>query len=121
QQNSNNYHARENQVGVETEPLTLPQEFALYQNHPNPFNTTTTIQYQLPLTPNHSPLTLRLEIFDLVGRRVATLVDATRETGNRKQYIGSVIWEASEVSSGVYFYRLTAGNTSQVRRMTVLK
>lgn len=120
-QNTNNYHSREVEVSVEAEPLPLPQEFALYQNYPNPFNTSTTIQYQLPLTTNHSPLTVRLEIYDLLGRKVATLVDGKQGTANRVQGIGSVIWEAWEVSSGVYFYTLTAGNTSRVRHMTVLK
>jgi hypothetical protein len=120
-QNTNNYHSKEAEVSVEARPLPLPEDFVLYQNYPNPFNTSTTIQYQLPLTTNHSPLTVRLEILDLVGRRVATFVDREQDTGNRKEGVGSVIWEASEVSSGVYFYRLTAGDISRVRHMTVLK
>jgi hypothetical protein len=120
-QNSNNYHSQEISVSVEGESSSSPEVFVLHQNYPNPFNAATRIDYELPLTTHHSPLTIKLEIFDLVGRRVATLVDREQETGNRKQGVGSVVWEPSELSSGVYFYKLTAGDFSRVRRMTVLK
>lgn len=113
-QNSNNYHSREKQVGVEAEPLPLPQEFVLYQNYPNPFNAATRIDYQLPFEGPGSAAPVRLEIYDLLGHKVASLL-------NRGSGAGSFIWDATEVSSGVYFYKMTSGENSQRRHMTVLK
>ena len=76
----------------------LPERFALLQNYPNPFNPTTTISYQLIA---NSFVTL--EVFDVLGRKVTTLVDATRTPGAHL-----VRWDGSGFSSGVYFYRLQA-------------
>ncbi len=89
----------------------VPTDFALRQNYPNPFNAKTTINYQLPVS-NH----VTLKIYNLLGRRVATLLDETQEAGYR-----SVIWDASEVSSGLYFYKLTAGDFTESRRMMLVK
>ncbi len=89
----------------------LPTHYALSQNYPNPFNATAAINYQLPVTSH-----VRLEIYNLLGRTVATLVDETQEAGYR-----SVSWDASEVSSGLYFYKLTAGDYTNTRRMMLVK
>ena len=89
----------------------LPKEFALAQNYPNPFNPTTTIKYDLP-TDGH----VNLSLFDVLGQRIATLVDADQKAG----YI-SVDWNASHVSSGIYFYRLEAGRFVQTRKLLLLR
>jgi len=89
---------------------------ALMQNSPNPFNPTTTIRFSLD-----SALPVSLSIYDARGRLVATLVDELRSAG-----VHDVRWDGTDragasVSSGVYFYRMTAGKTAQSRRMVLLK
>jgi len=100
-------------VGVDDEAgnPAIPSSFHLEQNFPNPFNAKTAIDYQLPQSSR-----VRLEVFDLLGRKVVTLVDGKQEAG-----YWSVLWEASKVSSGIYFYKLTSGDFVEVKRMTVLK
>jgi len=96
---------------LEGDLADLPSEFALSGNYPNPFNASTVITYQLPLTGK-----VRLEIYNLLGEKVATLVDGEQQAG----YI-SVSWEASELSSGLYFYKLTAGDFTETKRMTLVR
>jgi len=97
-------------VDDDSNPI-VPKQFLLHQNYPNPFNATTVIGYRLT-----SPRYVKLEIFNLFGQRLATLVDCRQPGGNR-----SVIWDASEFSSGVYFYRLTAGDYTFTRKMVLSK
>jgi len=89
----------------------LPSEFALLSNYPNPFNASTVIEYQLPTSSS-----VKLEVYNLLGSKVATLVNGEQEAGYK-----SVTWGASEVSSGVYFYKLTAGDYTETRRMMLVK
>jgi outer membrane protein assembly factor BamB len=93
------------------ESSQLPQEMELQQNYPNPFNPTTSIAYALPQRGN-----VTLQIFDILGRQVATLVDETQNAGRY-----SVRWDASSAASGVYFYRLSAGERVVTRRMMLIK
>ncbi len=74
----------------------LPQTFNLYQNHPNPFNPSTTIQYDLANSGKVS-----LSVYDVLGRKIAALVDKSQNAGSY-----SVNWDAENLSSGIYFYRL---------------
>jgi len=85
------------------------QGFALYQNHPNPFNANTVIGYQLP---EAGHVTLR--IFDVLGREVALLVDEFKNPGTYQSPYSTV---NSPISSGIYFYRLQTGSSSLVRKM----
>jgi parallel beta-helix repeat protein len=89
----------------------LPVCFSLSQNYPNPFNSRTVISYQLP-TNN----CVRLEIYNLLGQKVAMLVNSKQQAGRR-----SVVWDASGVTSGFYFYKLTSGDLTDSRRMVVIK
>jgi len=89
----------------------LPKEFALHQNFPNPFNPSSTIRYDLPASVH-----VKLTIYNMLGQEVATLVDDIEDAGFK-----SVEWNASDVSSGVYFYRLLAGNFIDVRKTLVIK
>ncbi|MBM2841882.1 MAG: hypothetical protein HW412_2410, partial [Bacteroidetes bacterium] len=90
---------------------SLPGEFKLYQNYPNPFNPTTIVRYQIPINSRVS-----LKVFDILGREVATLVSEAKQPGTH-----SVQWDASGVASGVYFYRLQAGDFVQTRKLLLLR
>ncbi|TAK63084.1 MAG: T9SS type A sorting domain-containing protein [Bacteroidetes bacterium] len=89
----------------------LPTEFQLQQNYPNPFNPLTIISYDLPVS---SYVTLK--VYDLLGREVATLVDGIQYAGFKRQE-----WDATNYPSGMYFYKLEAGNFSQTKRLVLVK
>lgn len=89
----------------------IPAEFTLAQNYPNPFNPSTLISYNLPKT-----ALVTLKIYDILGREVSTLVNRTESAGSYK-----VEFNAGRVSSGVYFYRLSAGGFVQIKKMLLLK
>ncbi len=97
-------------VSSDEEPL-IAGAFTLEQNYPNPFNPATNIAFRLPVTSH-----VTLEVFDLTGRRIATLVDGSRHAGSH-----TVTWDASELASGVYLYRLQAGDYRQTRSMMLMK
>ena len=88
-----------------------PGEFRLNQNFPNPFNPTTTISYQIPVT-----AFVKLNVFNALGQEVATLVAGQQQPGNH-----SVVWEAKRLPSGVYWYRLQAGTTSVAKNLLILR
>jgi hypothetical protein len=89
----------------------VPTEFSLSQNYPNPFNPATTINFSIPL-----PGTVDLRVYDLLGREIGTLVNTRMSAGTH-----IVTWRADDVSSGVYFYRITFDNYSRTNKMIVLK
>jgi len=94
----------------------LPNEFALFQNYPNPFNPSTTIKYSIPtVETGHAPSVL-LKIYDILGREVTTLVNKQQKPGNYE-----VSFDASQLSSGTYFYRLISGQYSETKKMMILK
>jgi hypothetical protein len=88
-----------------------PAKFALEQNYPNPFNPTTAIRYQLPAASD-----VKLEVYDVLGKKVATLFEGRQEAG-----IYNFALNASNLSSGVYFYRLQAGSFVQTKKMMLVK
>ena len=88
------------------------ESFNLSQNYPNPFNPTTTINYQLPVA-NH----VELSIYNILGQKVATLVNKTQTAGSYK-----VEWDASNFASGIYWYRLeTDKGFVQTHKLVLLK
>jgi hypothetical protein len=89
----------------------LPSSYALSQNYPNPFNPTTTIQFAIP-----QPGSVTLTIFDVLGREIASLADGFRNAG-----IYSVTWNATNVASGIYFYRLNAGTFTATKKLILLR
>jgi flagellar hook assembly protein FlgD len=103
-------------AGIAGDEVQLPTEYALNGNYPNPFNPTTTISYDLP-----EASSVRLEVYDMMGRRVATLVNADQGAGSYE-----TVWNArndagSPVASGVYIYRIQAGSFQAVQQMVLMK
>ena len=98
-------------TGIIQTAKTIPNRFELYQNYPNPFNPSTTVKYDLP-----KPSIARIEVYDILGRKIATLVDETKKAGSYQ-----IIWNASRFASGVYFYRLEAGDYSATKKLLLLK
>tara|TARA_R110000868_G_scaffold306734_4_gene568151 strand:- start:12977 stop:15076 length:2100 start_codon:yes stop_codon:yes gene_type:complete len=98
-----------NSVSNETDSKVT--EFALDQNYPNPFNPSTTINYSVK-----NSGAVNISVYNLMGQKVAELVNETKSAGSY-----NVTWNASEVSSGMYYYRLEAGGQSLTRKMTLIK
>lgn len=103
----------ENQFICITIPASkpIPTAFNLYQNYPNPFNPSTTISFDIPEKRN-----VKITIFDIVGKEVANPVDAEYEAGTY-----SVVVDFNNLASGVYMYRLRAGNFTQIKKMIFTK
>jgi hypothetical protein len=94
----------------------LPDKFTVFQNYPNPFNPSTIIQYTLP-----DEQYVRVVIFDMLGKEIKTLVSDIETAG-----IKSVVWDGTNangqtLSGGIYFYRITAGQQTETKRMLLLK
>ena len=98
-------------VSITTLSNNLPIRYGLEQNHPNPFNPTTTIEYTLPLSGEVS-----LTVYNLLGEEVASLINGNMPAGKHR-----VSWDASNLPSGVYLYRLQAGGFVQTKKMLLFK
>ncbi|MFZ1683887.1 MAG: fibronectin type III domain-containing protein [Candidatus Zixiibacteriota bacterium] len=96
--------------------VAVPGEFTLSQNYPNPFNPTTRIEFNLP---NASQVTL--EIYNVIGEKVTTLVDTRLEAGSHSVEWNSTSESGTHVASGIYFYRLNAGDHIETKKMILLK
>ena len=106
----------ETRVSLSAATGSIPNSYALMQNYPNPFNPSTEISFDLPKASN-----VELRIFNVLGQQVRTLSNGAMEAGQHK-----IVWDGrdqggSQVSSGVYFYRLTAGNYTDTKKMMLLK
>jgi hypothetical protein len=97
-------------VSVEELPST-PTAFALKQNYPNPFNPSTTIVYEIAWSTH-----ITIKVYDVMGREVAELVNGIQDAGSY-----SIQWNASSLSSGVYYYRINAGNFTNVKKLLLMK
>ena len=100
-----------NATDVSTDRSTIVKSFSLSQNYPNPFNPSTTISFRLP-----SKSFVSLKVFDIMGREVATIVSGEMPAGSYSQQ-----WNASNMSSGIYFYRLQAGTYLETKKLILLK
>ena len=96
---------------VNVDVTSLPIQFELAQNYPNPFNPSTTIKFSIPQSSN-----VTLKIFNTLGQEVSTLINQNMESG-----VHTINFDASQLNSGIYFYRLDADQFSQVRKMTLIK
>lgn len=89
----------------------LPSIFTLNQNYPNPFNPMTVISYSLPTASD-----VKLDVFNILGQKVTTLVNGRQEAGEH-----TITWDASQFSSGVYFYRIQTADAVETKKMLLLK
>jgi L-ascorbate metabolism protein UlaG (beta-lactamase superfamily) len=103
------YRGESNRIAIND--LNLIENYQLFQNHPNPFNPTTKINYELPIAND-----VDLNIYNNLGQKVATLVSDRQPAGRY-----SVEWDASEFASGVYYYRIQAGEFQEVKKMILLQ
>ncbi len=110
------FNERNSVTGVSSNPETLPKEFRLYQNYPNPFNPETVISFQLS-TVSHVDLT----VFDLLGRKVATLVNGEKGPGASQMRWDGKDEKGHDVRSGLYFYRLTIPVFTQTKKMLLVR
>ncbi|UCE65090.1 MAG: T9SS type A sorting domain-containing protein [Candidatus Zixiibacteriota bacterium] len=98
-------------TGIDDQPSSIPDQFELSQNYPNPFNARTAIEYSLPQDSH-----VRIVIYNLLGQNIKTLVDQSKPAGGHL-----ALWDASNVPTGVYFYRIEAGEFTQTRKMLLAK
>ena len=98
-------------VGIEDNSQLIPMEFSLSQNFPNPFNPTTQISYSIP-----QKSFVNLKVYDLLGKEISQLINEEKEAG-----IYEVNFDASNLSSGVYFYHIEAGDFIETKKMILLK
>ena len=96
---------------VESKKEKVPNEFAFAQNYPNPFNPSTNIDFSFPKKSK-----VKLEIFNITGKKVATLINEVKEAGNY-----SINFNGSNLSTGIYIYKLTTNNNTLARKMLLMK
>ena len=95
---------------------TQPTDYKLYQNYPNPFNPVTKIRYSIPNVGTHRDVSLRLDVYDILGRKIATLVNKKQQPGNYE-----ITFDGSRFPSGIYLYRLQAGSYVSVKKLVIMK
>ncbi|MBC8180509.1 T9SS type A sorting domain-containing protein [candidate division KSB1 bacterium] len=98
-------------VHVQIDNYNIPENFSLSQNYPNPFNQKTTISYQLPVNSF-----VELSIYSVLGQKIQTLVSERKQSGIHK-----FEWDASGLTSGVYFYQLMAGTNIETKKLILLR
>jgi hypothetical protein len=96
---------------VEEEENLIVGDYKLNQNYPNPFNPSTVIEYQLPENDN-----VIIKVYDVLGKEITTLVNEYQNAGRHK-----ITFDASELSSGIYFYRMKAGNFIETKKMILMR
>ena len=96
----------------------IPTSYSLSQNYPNPFNPTTTIKYEIPDQVRNDNKHVTLRIYDILGREVVTLVDKQQKAGT---YNVQFTTSNEQLTSGVYFYQLRAGDFVEAKKMILIK
>lgn len=96
---------------IETKGKNIPQEYQLMQNYPNPFNPTTNIQFAIPDAGN-----VKLTIYNILGQEITTLVNSYKDAGNY-----TITWNASDLASGIYIYKLESNSKVLINKMTLMK
>lgn len=102
--------------GIQPISNKIPQQFSLEQNYPNPFNPSTKIRFQVPPVGAYHDTPLRLVVYDILGKEVATLVNEPLAPGSYE-----VNFDAGNLTSGLYFYKLTSGTFTETKKMVLLK
>ncbi|NIR96393.1 MAG: T9SS type A sorting domain-containing protein, partial [Gammaproteobacteria bacterium] len=98
-------------VSIESSELNIPESFFVEQNYPNPFNPSTVIRFGLP-----SVSYVTAQVFNLLGQEVATLFQGRLNAGEHE-----LVFDAAELTSGIYFYRIQAGDDVSMKRMVLLR
>jgi len=96
--------------------VDIPTEFSLEQNHPNPFNPSTTIRFTIPQGEKRETRNINLKVYDVLGNEITTLVNEEKPTGSYE-----VEFNAANLPSGIYFYKLRAGDFVETRKMVLIK
>ncbi len=99
-------------IGIRNIGTDVPKTFSLNQNYPNPFNPATKIRFEVPKTAN-----VTLQVYDITGRVVATLINNESVTAGNKE----IEFNAANIASGIYFYRIDAGNFTDTKKMILIK
>ncbi len=110
------YYENWDVFGIQQIGSEIPREFSLYQNYPNPFNPVTKIKFDVKAKGNSEKAKINLTVFDLLGKEVENLVNAELSPG-----VYEVDYDASNLPSGVYFYKLVSGEFSESKRMVLVK
>jgi len=103
-------------IGITQTGNEIPKEFSLYQNYPNPFNPVTMIHFDIPASKGSGEIAAMLTIYDALGREISTLINEKLSPGTYETE-----WDASYYPSGVYFYKLTAGDYTKTKKMILIK
>jgi hypothetical protein len=93
-----------------------PKEYKLHQNYPNPFNPSTKIKFDIPESVKGQASNTKLVVYDIVGKVITTLIDVQLQPGSYEKE-----WDGSNYTSGIYFYKLTAGNYTETKKMLMIK
>ncbi len=105
------YGIKDLSTGTHDYPVSVNRDFEVLNSYPNPFNASTVIRYSLS-----QPSDVKIDIHDILGRRVETLIQEEQQAGNHQ-----VMWDAENASSGMYFYRIQAADHSETRKMMLLR
>ena len=105
-----------NPIGIKHISDNLPKQFKLYQNYPNPFNPTTKIKYDIPDVGGRHACQVQVSIYDILGRKVAILLNENLSSGSYQ-----IEFDGTNYASGIYFYKITAGSYTNIKKMVLLK
>lgn len=103
-------------IGVKEISSEVPEKFVLHQNYPNPFNAVSKIKFDIPAVLNYETSSIKLIVFDITGKEVTRLVSDNLKPGKYE-----VTFNGSELSSGIYFYRISAGTYTETKKMLLIK
>jgi hypothetical protein len=103
-------------TGITRRQSEVPASYSLSQNYPNPFNPSTKIKFDIPSNVRSEMSNVRLIVYDILGKEIATLVNEKLQPGKYE-----VVWDGSKYASGIYFYKITAGNFTDTKRMVMIK
>lgn len=108
-------------TSIPEEPISIPTDFTLYQNYPNPFNPTTVIVFKIQNSRFKIPVHTTLKIYNILGQLVRVLADEEKTPGAHRVYWDGKDKNGESLSSGIYFYKLDAGDMSEVKKMVLIK
>ena len=103
-------------ISIHRISMELPTKYELFQNYPNPFNPETKIRFDIPENFKFKFSNLKLVVYDILGKEIETLVNESLNPGTYE-----VNWNASQIPSGIYFYRLETDNFSETKKMLLIK